>query len=158
MRDFTIKDIATEIAKDYPYISEKVILKICKESLNNIMKIMKKGKAQIHLRHADIHSIYQEIDVRAIFADLDEARMLTGEQLELSKYQELAGKGIYSTRVRGRGKVKRVYNTRHSSHPVYAGQYPEGSLGDVRESSHNGEKVYSDSKASGERDIQEVPI
>jgi hypothetical protein len=143
MRDFTLEEVVKVISKDYPYVPEKVIKHICKHAFKKIISIMSKGKAQIRLQHADIHSIYQEIDVSAIFADLDESRFLNKEESQLAKAQELAGKGIYTTRKRGRGKVTRIYNTRPVAHPVHAGQHTEGSICDVRESEQCREEVQS---------------
>jgi hypothetical protein len=143
MRDFTVNEIVAEIARDYPYIPVKVIDRICKKSLDKIIHIVKKGKAQIRLQHADIHSIYQEVNVSAIFADLDESRFLNLEESKLAKAQELEAKGIYSTRKRGRGNVKRVYNTRPNTNRVHAETYTEGGICDVRESEQCREEVQS---------------
>lgn len=150
MRDFTIDDIVKEIARDYPHIDEKVLKKVCTHSLNQIIGIVKKGKAQIHLRKADIHSIYQEVNVTDVFADLDESRCLNREELKLAKAQERAAKGVYTTRKRRGGKVRRVYDTRLAAYPVYAGTHPEGSLPAVREPEQCGEEVQSTCGPAGQ--------
>ena len=150
MRDFTIDDIVKEISKDYPYIPEKVIKKVCKQSLDSIIAIIQKGKGQVHLRKADIHSIYQEINVTPIFADLDESRCLNAEESVLAKAQERAGKGIYTTRKWSGGKVKRVYHPRPPAYSVYAGQHTEGGIPDVREPEQCGQEVQGIGSTPGE--------
>ncbi len=150
MRDFTINDIVKEFARDYPHIPEEVIRYICKHSLNSIIDIVKEGKAQILMKNADIHSVYQEIDVTPIFADLDESRFLNKEELKLAKAQELAGKGIYTTRKRRSNKIKRVYDPRFAAHPVYAGIYPERDVSTIRESEQRGEEVQGTGSSPGE--------
>lgn len=150
MRDFEIDDIIEEISKDYPDIEKKVLKKICKESLLNMIKIIKKGKDQIMLKHADIHSVYQEIDVKPVFADLDETKFLTGIDEQIAKNQEREAKGIFAARLRSGSKVKRIYNTRPPAYPVYARPDTERSSGEVCGPIHSGEEIQSNSAALGE--------
>ena len=149
MRDFTIDEVIEEIAKDYPFIEVKVLKGIVKQSLDNIIEIMKDGKGDIRIQFGDIHSIYREVDVRDTFADLDETKILTGIDSQLAKAQEREAKGIHTTRVRGRGKVKRIYNPRHPAYPVHLREYTEGSPGEAHGPLHSGPEVSSNSETPG---------